>query len=180
MDECDCMYLGNWSGHAFENVGRSFAGSVRIEKVGQEWGCGVTKNMYAKNVLVMSEERRIMEVKEGYKHVGSLRKHKHLSWCSIRVRKINKNLLWWRPLPSDLWFFVFSGTYIVFVGLVPKLAIWRALCIHFGILGGSGTIPEHQGAQGFKERHFKGQALIFSWFWLDSRAPFWGSMRQKN
>ena len=31
--------------------------------------------------------------------------------------------------------------------LEPKPVVWQICCLHFGILGGSGTIQEHLGAQ---------------------------------
>ena len=53
--------------------------------------------------------------------------------------------------------------------LVPKPIVWQACGLHFGILGGPGTIQEHLGAQ---ERRPWGPGLDFYRFGADLGTPF--------
>ena len=53
--------------------------------------------------------------------------------------------------------------------LVPKPIVWQACGLHFGILGGCGTIQEHLGAQ---ERIPWGPGLDFYRFWVDFGSAF--------
>ena len=54
--------------------------------------------------------------------------------------------------------------------LVPKPIVWQACGLHFGILGGPGTIQEHLGAQ---ERRPWGPGFDFYRFLVEFGTLFW-------